>query len=174
MGVGAAVITVTLGGVVIGICILLWQVVDWWPGTKALKSHPAGYAAELLPFLIAWCYGVLGILTSMGLIGMAFDAALWASNWVGDAALVLGVGESPRQVASGTYAPLTTFGNCTMLVAAVGMVAAVKKASSGPALKRGTWCGLCLGTSSGVAGLAAVPLAQGINAIGSTVFGSIT
>lgn len=166
-------ITVTLGGVVVGIIILGWYMIDWWPGVEALKNHPAGYAAELLPFLIAWAYGTLGVLTGMGLIGWAFDTALWASNWVGDAALVLGVGESPRQVASGTYAPLTTFGNCTMLVATVAMVRAIKKTKSGPALKAGTWCGLCLGTSSGVAGLAAVPLAQGINTIGETVFGSL-
>lgn len=169
----ALVITVTLGGVVVGVCILLWYGIDWWPGVESLKNHPAGYAAELLPFLIAWAYGTLGVLTGMGLIGWAFDTALWASNWVGDAALVLGVGESPRQVASGTYAPLTTFGNCTMLVATVAMVRAIKKTKSGSALKAGTWCGLCLGTSSGVAGVAAVPLAQGINAIGETVFGSI-
>lgn len=167
-------ITVTLGGVVVGVCILVWQAIDWWPGLDALKNHPAGYAAQLLPFLIAWCFGTLGVLTTMGFIGMAFDAALWASNWVGDAALVLGVGESPRQVASGTYAPLTAFGNCAMLVATVGMVGAIKKTKSGPVLKRGMWCGLCLGTYSGVAGLAAVPLAQGVNTIGETVFGSIT
>ena len=141
---------------------------------ESLKNHFASHAAELLPFLIAWCYGTLGVLTGMGFIGMAFDAALWASNWVGDAALVLGVGESPRQVASGTYAPLTSFGNCTMLVATVTMVAAIKKTKNGPVLKQGMWCGLCLGTSSGVAGLAALPLAQGINVIGETVFGSIT
>ena len=33
------------------------------------------------------------------------------------------------------------------------------------------WCGICLGMSAGVAGFAAVPLAQAANWLGAQVYG---
>lgn len=165
------VIPVTLGGVTLGIAILGWHLIEWWPGRKALLKKPAVHAAALAPFLLAWCFGCLGILTGMGLIGWAFDTALWASNWLGDAALWLGVGEAPQQVAAGAYQPLTTFGNCVVFLATVCMVAAIKFTPAGPSLKRGTWCGLCLGTSASLAGTVAVPLATAVNWLGQAVYG---
>lgn len=163
-------IGVTIGGVTIGISILLYVLIKWYPGRKALMKKPVPHLTALAPFLLAWCYGALGVLTVMGLIGWAFDAALFISNWLGDAALWLGVGEKPGQAAQGVYLPLTTFGNCAVLIMTVAAIAAVKFTSSGHLIKLGIWCGLCLGTSSSVAGLAAVPLAQAVNWIGSVVY----
>lgn len=160
----------TIGGVTVGLAILGVELVRWWPGRKAFLSRPADHAGALLPFLLAWCYGVLGILTVMGLIGWAFDLALWASNWLGDAALWLGVGERAGQASQGAYQPLTTFGNCAVFLMTCLMIAAIKFRPSGAQLKRGMWCGLCLGTSSSVAGLAAVPLAQAVNWLGNVVY----
>lgn len=167
-------IPVTLGGVTIGLAIFIRQMILWWPGLKSLTKDPAKHAAALAPFFLAWCYGCLGILTAMGLIGWAFDTALWASNWLGDAALWLGVGEAPQQVAEGTYAPLTAFGNCLVLLMTVAMVTAVKRVKSGPQLKMGMWCGLTLGTSASVAGTVAVPLATAVNWLGAIVYGGVT
>jgi hypothetical protein len=50
--------------------------------------------------------------------------------------------------------------------------AAVKKSAYGADLKRGAWCGICLGTSAGVAGFAAMPLAQVATAAGNYVYGA--
>ena len=170
---GDHMIWATAGGVTVGLCILVWHLIEWWPGLKQLQDRPLPYAGDLLPFVVAWCYGVLGVLTAMGLIGWAFDTALWASNWLGDAALYIGVGEAPGRVSQGVYAPLTGLGNCAVLLATVCMVAAIKFTPAGKALKRGTWCGLCLGTSAGVAGLTAVPLAEAANWLGATVYGAV-
>lgn len=167
-------IKVTLGGVTIGLAILGWYLMKWWPGRKAFMKRPAAYAAQLVPFALAWCYGCLGTLTAMGAVGWAFDAALWASNWLGDAALWLGVGEAPQQVAAGTYLPLTTFGNCVVLLATVSMIAAIKYRPSGAELKAGMWCGLTLGTSASLSGTVAVPLATAVNSIGQLVYGGAT
>jgi hypothetical protein len=164
-------IVVTLGGVTVGLVVLVRFLIDWWPGYKNLRKKPLPWVGRLLPFAFAWCYGVLGVLTGMGLIGWAFDGALWASNWLGDAALLLGVGESPGQQAGAAYQPLTAFGNCTMFVITCALPKAIEKLPSGGDLKAGVWCGLCLGTSSGVAGLAAVPLAEAIDWIGTLVYG---
>ena len=73
---------VTYGGVTVGLLLLAWHLATWWPGIKALRSNPAGNAAELLPFLLAWSYGVLTILGIGGLIGWAARTTLWSpTGW---------------------------------------------------------------------------------------------
>ncbi|MGW1039878.1 hypothetical protein [Streptomyces sp. NPDC002547] len=164
---------VTVGGITIGVALLFWQAITWWPGRK-LQKDPVRYAAELLPFLLGWCYGALAILGVGGLIGWAARTALWISNWLGDAALVWGVGGKAGQNASGhDYLPLTQTGGGIVLILTVIVVAAAKKSRHGDDIKRGVWCGICLGTSSGVAGFAAVPLAQAANWLGGVVYGTI-
>jgi hypothetical protein len=165
---------VTLGGVTVGLCILVHYLVGWWPGRKALMKDPARQAGALLPFLAAWSYGVLAILGVGGLIGWAAGATLWISNWLGDVALVWGVGGQSGVRASGiTYLPLTQTGGAIVLILTVALVAAVKKSQYGSDIKRGAWCGICLGTSAGVAGFAAAPLAMAVNWLGGTVYGAL-
>lgn len=165
---------VTVGGVTVGICILIHHLVSWWPGSKGLRGNPAHYAADLAPFLIAWAYGVLTILGVGGLIGWIAETALWISNWLGDVALVWGVGgQAGQTVARTTYVPLTQTGGAVVLILTVALLAAVKKSRYGSDIKRGAWCGICLGTSAGIAGFAAVPLAQAVNWAGATVYGAL-
>lgn len=167
---------VTMGGVTVGLLLLIYTLITWWPGTKALRKDPAGSAASLLPFLIAWAYGVLAILTVGGLIGWIADTTLWISNWLGDVALVWGVGgELGQRGPTVAYLPLTQTGGAVVLLLTVVIIAAAKRPKTPnevkASLKRGTWCGICLGTSAGVAGFAAVPLAQAANWLGNTVYG---
>jgi len=163
---------VTYGGVTIGLCILLYELVTWWPGRKALMKDPARQAAELLPFLLSWSYGCLTTLGIGGLIGLASGAALGLSNWLGDVALVWGVGGSSGQLAAApSFVPLSGPGIALVLILTIGIVAAAKKSRHGSAIKRGSWCGICLGTSAGVAGFAAVPLATAVNWLGDNLYG---
>jgi hypothetical protein len=166
---------VTAGGVTVGLCILGWDATKWWPGRKQLLKDPVKHASKLLPWLLSWCYGALTTLGIAGLIGTASSAVLGLSNWLGDAALVWGVGELARLLtARATFVPLSSPGACLVLILTAVFIAAVKKASgeTNGMLKRGAWCGICLGTSAGVAGFAAVPLAQAVNRIGETVYGA--
>lgn len=165
---------VTIGGVTVGICIALATLVKWWPGLKPLQKKPLPYLGRLAPFLLAWSYGVLAILTVGGLVGWIADTTLWITSWLGDVALVWGVGgQSGRSATAVSYLPLTQTGNAIVLILTVGMVAASKKSKYGDDLKLGTWCGITLGTSAGVAGFAAVPLAQAANWLGLHAFGAI-
>lgn len=165
---------VTIGGVTVGLCILVHYLVGWWPGSKALRKDPVEHASALLPFLAAWSYGVLATLGVGGLVGWIADSALWISNWLGDVALVWGVGVQAGQSAGrGTYLPLTQTGAALLLILTIARVAAAKKSAYGSDLKRGAWCGVCLGTSAGVAGFAAVPLAQAANWVGGAVYGAL-
>lgn len=169
----------TRGGVVVGLGILIWYAVRWWPGLAAFQGKKAtwnkrlGYITQLLPFVYGWAYGALGVLTVMGLIGWGFDTALWAANWLGDAAGWLGVGEKPGQGSKGVTIPLTSDGNWMVLLLTIGTFAVIQFRREGPDVKLGMLSGLCLGTSAGVAGLVAVPLAQGVNALGTQVFGIV-
>ncbi|GGV34330.1 hypothetical protein GCM10010293_36760 [Streptomyces griseoflavus] len=164
---------VTIGGVTVGLCILGYFLTTWYPGRKPLQKDPVRHAAALAPFLFAWAYGCLTILGIGGLIGWIADTALWISSWLGDVALVWGVGTAAGQAAGGTvYLPLTQTGGAIVLILTAVMVAIVKKSTKhGAAIKLGAWCGICLGTSAGIAGFAAVPLAQAVNWLGQTVYG---
>lgn len=165
---------VTIGGVTVGICILVHYLVGWWPGIKALRNDPVRQAGQLAPFLIAWAYGLLAILGVGGLIGWAADTALWISNWLGDVALVWGIGGQSGQSASGAgYLPLTQTGGAIVLILTVALLAAVKKSRYGSDIKAGAWCGVCLGTSAGVAGFAAAPLALAVNWLGAQAYGAL-
>jgi len=166
---------VTIGGVTVGLCILGYFLTTWWPGRKQLTHDPVKHAANLAPFLFSWSYGCLTTLGIGGLIGWTADTALWISNWLGDAALVWGVGTAAGQTAGGTvYLPLTQTGGALVLILTAVMVALVKRSTKhGSAIKLGAWCGITLGTSAGVAGFAAVPLAQGVNWLGAQVFGAL-
>lgn len=168
-------IVATIGGVTVGLAILARHTVQWWPekGLKALRKQPLVYLGDWLPFLAGWAYGALGVLTTMGLIGMVFDAALWASNWLGDAALWVGVGEAPGQTAAGAPIQLSGPGNCIVLILTVIVFTAVKKTVMGPPIRTGMWCGLCLGTSAKIGGAVAGPIALGVNALGETVYGAL-
>lgn len=167
----------TRGGVVVGIALLGCYLIKWWPGISAFRGKKAGlkrsleHVGKLLPFAYGWAYGALGILTTIGLIAWSFDGALWAANWVGDTAGWAGVGEKTGQVSKGTTILLTSDGNWMVLILTALTAALIKFRPQGEDVKAGMICGMCLGTSAGVSGLVAVPLAQGVNALGDAVFG---
>lgn len=165
---------VTFGGVTVGLCILGYYLTTWFPGRKALTKDPIRHASALAPFLLSWAYGCLAVLGVGGLIGWTADTALWISNWLGDAALVWGVGGQAGQTAGPSpYLPLTQAGGGLVLILTICMVAAAKKSKHGRDIARGAWCGICLGTSAGVAGFAAVPLAQAVNWLGDGLYGAM-
>lgn len=164
-------IPVTIGGVTVGLALLVWQWFSWWPGKASFLKKPAKHLAALAPFLLSWAYGALATLTTMGLIAWAFDTALWASNWLGDAALWIGVGHPVATTAAGAPIALTSTGTCIVFLATVAIIAAVKfRPGIAGDLKRGTWCGCCLGTSATFAGVVAVPLANATNWAGALVY----
>ncbi|MEW2570478.1 hypothetical protein [Streptomyces sp. NPDC047070] len=164
---------VTFGGVTVGLIVLCYQLTLWYPGRKQLMKDPVKHASKLLPFLLSWAYGCLTTLGIGGLIGTASSSVLGLSNWLGDVALIWGVGESAGQLAAAkTFVPLSTPGGAVVLIATAVFAAAMKKAGDEMRgeLKRGAWCGITLGTSAGVAGFAAVPLATAANWIGERAY----
>lgn len=160
----------TLGGVTVGLSVAIYWGMQWFPGKKALMKNWQTHVFTLLPFLYGAAYGALGTLSVGGLIGWAFDSVLWVTNWLGDAALWLGVGASAGTSSRGNYLPLTTYGSAAFFLFTVVTLALIKFRRCGWDVKMGVWCGLALGVSGGVAGLAAVPLAQSCNWVGEFVY----
>lgn len=167
---------VTYGGVTIGLGILFWFLAKWNPGIKSLRSDPMGNLAPLLPFFLAWAYGCLTTLGVGGFIGWVSGTALGISNWLGDVALTLGVGSGWAQTSAGTFVPLSQYGLPVVFLLTLVMIATIKNKKLGPKygsdLIAGTWCGICLGTSAGIAGVVAAPLATAANWLGTTVYGA--
>lgn len=163
----------TAGGVTVGLGILAWFLISWFPGKKPLLSDPLTHASRALPFLFGAAYGTLGILAVGGLVGWIFDTTLWVANWLGDVALIIGVNASAGVSSQGNYLPLTSMGSMAVFLLTVVVIALIKKRPSGDDVKKGAICGACLGTSAGIAGVVAVPLAQAANWLGATVYGAI-
>lgn len=163
-------IWVTVGGVSVSIVILLWKLIDWWPGIPSLRKKPLPHLGRLGPFAACWCFGVLVPMVYGGLVFWAGWAGLWAMNWLGDAALVWGVGSEWQQSAQRAASiRLTAFGNASMLVLTFCVYFLARKRDG---IWPGVLCGMGMGSSAGVAGLVAVPLSQGVDKLGLLVYGA--
>lgn len=162
---------VTIGGVLVGLSLVGRQAVRWWPGSRALRKDLAGCVTQLVPFVYAFSFGVLVIMTVGGFVGMVGDAVLWASNWVGDAAFVWGVGGQAQMSTTGAIAtPLTAGGMVIVLImCAIFPVLLKKKESLRQDLVAGAWAGVSLGLTKAVAMSAAPVIASAANLAGAWI-----
>lgn len=163
----------TLGTVLVGTVPLVYVVSDWYPGRKRLQSSPLDCAADLAPFLLSWCVGALMVMCAGGLVGLLTDWVLWGAGWLGDAALIWGVGGRSTAAPTGVATPLTQGGLfVTVLVLTVWFARARKGRSRDK--KMGLLSGICIGMSAGAVRLLAVPLASAVNLAGGWYTGLIT
>ncbi|MFD5506999.1 hypothetical protein ACFWIB_04380 [Streptomyces sp. NPDC127051] len=161
---------VSLGGVTVGLSLLVWEVVTWWPGAKqALKPK---HLLELLPFLVVWLYGMLLILSAGGLLGGAADWSLWGSSAIGNAALAYGVGGGTPNVQRTSGLILSDGGHAVVIIATVALIALwVKRRGFNWMIVRAIGSGISLGLASGVAGAAGYVLSPVVSAAGDYVVG---
>jgi hypothetical protein len=165
--------TPTLGAVLIGFGFLVWEIVSWYPGLKALQHNALSTVGDLLPFLISWCIGALTVMVVGGLVGWAGDTALWGLNTFGDGLLVYGVGAQTGTAPGSTAAPLTQGGLFITALVLIGFLARRKRGAKASKW-RGWGSGIGLGLSAGIARYAAVPLVSSVNLAGAWVTGIIT
>ena len=159
----------TLGGWVLGTGLFILRVGIWWPGRKALRKDVLGQLTLIGPFVFAWLYGVLLIMCAGGLLGSVADIALWGGNWLGDGALVWGVGgQSEQAVTRGTAQVLTNGGHAIVLLSLFVLAVLFKRGRiDKKELTHGLASGVLLGLSGGVVGAVAVPLASAVNIAGA-------
>ncbi|MFD6973546.1 hypothetical protein [Streptomyces sp. NPDC059949] len=160
---------VSLGGVTVGLSLLGWTLARWWV-THKKKNLKAALA--LLPFTLCALYGMLLILSAGGLLGGGADWSLWGTSAIGNAALAYGVGGGTPDVSRTSNLVLTDGGHAVVVIATVVLVAVWT-------VRRGfRWdlfgavlCGISLGLSSGVAGIAGWVLSPVVSTLGDAVVG---
>lgn len=159
----------SLGGWVLGMGLVILRLGTWYPGWKRLRKDPLGQLTAIGPFLFAWCYGALLIMCAGGILGWLADFALWGGNWIGDGALIWGVGgQAQDAVTRGTAQVLTNGGHAMVLLLLFVLAVLVKRRSvDTKELTHGMASGVLLGLSGGVVGAVAVPLASAVNLAGA-------
>jgi hypothetical protein len=163
---------VTLGSFVIGLALVVLNVGSWWPGRKGFRSDPLYQVMGVLPFLFGYCYGIALMLCG-GLLGWFGDVVLWGGSWLGDGALIWGVGGHRQSVQSTTLTALSDGGLAMVLIfGAVAVVVSRRHASARTGIRHGVLAGILTGTVRGYLGVLAVPVATGLNLSGAWLPGA--
>src|SRR5678815_4877396 len=112
-----------------------------------------------------WAVGALMAMCAGGIVGWLTDWFVWGAGWLGDGALIYGVGGERQAVAQGLSQPLTNGGLAMTLIILTVAVIRIRKAGDGLGWshRRGIISGATLGLSAGVAAVVAVPLASAVN-----------
>ncbi|MEU3293001.1 hypothetical protein ABZ722_11635 [Streptomyces longwoodensis] len=161
---------VTLGGVVVGLGLFLWDASRWW-ADHPKKRLSLKALRKLAPTLLCVSYGTLLILSAGGLLGAAADWSLWGSNQLGEGLLVYGVGGTAPNVTRTAHLVLTPGGHAVVILATVVLVAVASRRGFRWDFVRPTLAGVSLGLAKSVAGLAGLILAPGVSTLGDLVTG---
>lgn len=156
----------TYGSMMIGFGLIARHLIDWWPGEKGVKEWRNWLS--LLPFLLAYGFGILLILGVGGLVGTAANFTLWGVGWVGDGALIWGVGGQRQAIGHGGQRMALTNGGLAAVLFLSFVFAGLQAKSERlrVPLTRGCLSGVLTGTVAGVSAFMAVPVASVVNRIG--------
>lgn len=165
---------VTLGCPTLGTIILALVHQRWWKKSGGKKHDDGGGGRSflaVLPFWTAWCWGMVAILASPGvsILGLMSRATLWGGDGIGYAYLVWGIGGNSPTVTRANPIVLTDGGYAMF---AIWTALVIGNHLWGKRMPRklaiaGALSGVFMGMAAGIAGVAAVPLASGINFSGS-------
>ncbi|MEE4546760.1 hypothetical protein V2S66_32950 [Streptomyces sp. V4-01] len=165
---------VSLSCVTVGTIIIALVLQRWWHksgGKKGEDGAGGRKLSTLVPFALALCYGILVILASpsISVLGTIGKLGLWGGKGIGYAYLVWGIGGSSPDVARATPVVLSSGGYCVLGIWTALVIGHHVWSKRMPRLYSlcGTTAGMLIGTSAGVAGIAAVPLASAVNFLGS-------
>lgn len=173
---------VTLGIVTCGTITLSVTLLRWWKksGGKG-KTDDGGSGrrwGQLVPLAIAFCYGMLVVIssTSVSLLGFLSRLGLWGGQAIGHAYLVWGIGGTDAHITRGQPDLLTPGGKAILAIWTALQIAAHLWSKKQARLygTLGVVSGFCLGMSAGIAGAAAIPLASAVNAAGQWYTGWVS
>jgi len=178
-------VTITLGGLLVGLILILRQ---FLPATWALLKLKAGKGGkggddgaaparfnirEHVPFLLGATLGMLAISCPGGIIGTIAAKIVGFSNTAGDKVLTSGAGGATTAVTRHATATLNQYGAVVtvLLLAAVIILRKVLDKTHRKQLGSGVWCGSTLGLSAGAAGLLGTVLIPAANQLGQFLGG---
>ncbi|RMB85611.1 hypothetical protein [Streptomyces shenzhenensis] len=161
---------VTLGGVVVGLGLFLWDASRWWADHPKKRFHLKALK-KLAPILACDAYGALLILCAGGIIGAAADWSLWGSNTVGEVVLVYGVGGTSPDVTRASQLALTPGGHAVVILATIVLIAVASRRGFRWDFVRQTLAGISLGLAKSVAGLVGLVVAPTVSMAGDWFMG---
>lgn len=163
----------TYGSMAIGFGLMGNYLIGWWPGEKQLRKWRVWLS--LLPFLLAYCFGVLLILGVGGLVGWVVNATLWGIGWVGDGALIYGMGGSRQTVGEGGQRMALNNGSlmAVLFLCFIFTALRVKSERLRMPITRGALCGVLTGTVAAVSSTLAIPIASALNLLSDALTGRL-
>lgn len=166
----------TLGTLLVGTALLVWEISEWWPGVKPFKAEKKDWVklvGPLLPFFLSWCVGALFTLCAGGFANTISDAVIWGAGWLGDAAYVWGVGGTRQNAPTSPDVALTSGG---LFITCLVIAAFIARRKKGKVVnkRRGFLSGMTMALSAGVARWVAIPLASTVNLAGVWVTGVVS
>ncbi|MFG3349522.1 hypothetical protein ACGF1Z_31245 [Streptomyces sp. NPDC048018] len=159
---------ISLGGVATGLGIIVMFAIRWY--FREGRSYIA-----LIPFVFALLYGMLAALSaynSFSALGAITWLGIWAGNFAGHIGLVWGVGGEDRDVTRATPLVLDSGGYVVLFLLTlvmIGLFIWARKHIPAGKIAAGALAGALLSLAGTIAGIAAVPLASAVNAIGSPI-----
>lgn len=175
-------VTITLGGLLVGLVLILrqflpatWALLKLRAGAKRGGGHedhiaPARFnLREHIPFLIGATLGMLAISCPGGIIGTIAAKIVGFSNTAGDKVLASGAGGATTSVTRHATAAMSQYGAMVtmLLVAAVVIMRKILDKTHKRQMFSGVWCGSTLGLSAGAAGLLGTVLIPAANQVGA-------
>lgn len=173
-------ITITLGGLLVGLVLLLrqflpnaWTLLKVKAGRKGDGDAPAAGGKfnlrEHVPFILGAILGMLAIACPGGIIGTIAGKIAGFSNAAGDKVLSSGAGGATTSVTRHATATMTQYGAMVtvLLVAAVIIIRKSLDKTHKKQMFSGVWCGSTLGLSAGAAGLLGTVLIPAANQLGA-------
>lgn len=165
-------VTLTAGGILVGLAPLVWYGVRW--GKANLKSKTKNWK-ELIPLVYGFALGILGAMCVGGLLGKLFGRVRQTSNALGDKALGSTTGAADTAVAGAHVQPLTTGGSILVVLLFLALVALWKKINKDEIrmIGSGAFSGSTVGTTAGIGGTGALTLVPFVNSLGNSLLHSI-
>lgn len=172
---------VSLGGITLGTIIVVLVIQRWWKkgGGGGKKGDGGGSRdwKQLVPFVVALCFGILAVLAAgpISALGLITRLGLWSGDGIGSLYLVYGLGGTSPDVTRAAPVVLTPGGYAVYAIWAAVIVGQHLWSKRLPKLQTalGILAGILLGLSQGVAGTAAVPLASLVNLAGGWYSGLV-
>ncbi|MCC9307707.1 hypothetical protein LN042_11465 [Kitasatospora sp. RB6PN24] len=178
-------VTITLGGLLVGLVLILrqflpatWGLLKLKAGGKGKSPDPDAAPArfnlrEHIPFLLGATVGMLAISCPGGIICTLAAKIVGFSNTAGDKVLAAGAGGTTTSVTRHAAASMTQYGALVtvLLVAAVIILRKLLDKKARGQLGAGVWCGSTLGLSAGAAGLLGSVLIPAVNQLGHMIGG---
>ncbi|WP_049566825.1 hypothetical protein [Streptomyces sp. SBT349] len=174
---------VSLGGILIGLGILVWQVAPWWYKGRKKKGKKGGDGEgsetsrrdwkDLLPLGAGLAYGSACVACVGGVLGWLAYSITNVNAAVGDRALAGTTGAQSQNMPQNTITYLNDGGSIIVALGLITLIVLWKKTpkKTRVELGAGLWAGASLALGAGASGVLGRTISPALNALGDPLVG---